>query len=484
VYGTTVNAGNNLSTRVDGLDCGITYYFSVRAVDIYNVIGNLVDPGVQGTVPCSPVTAPSGFSATAPNSTLVTLQWTDNSTNETGFRVERSSPSNQSYSVSGTTAANVKTFNDSSVLANTTYYYRLTAFNGSANSNSIETSVTTPAQSTRPNAPASLGAALQACTNIRLTWPDVANESGYRIRRSESANGTYGSLVDTQANITSYIDSNGTTYDKTYYYRIWAFNDVGESTTYAQANASTCPAGPINLVVVSKGYDHVDLSWTNRSTTTNSFRVERKLASGTIFTSLSSVNNQTTYQDLAVLPNNAYNYRVFAVNQAGDSPSSNVLNVTTDNAPDPLPQAPSSLSITQTSVDSVKVNWTDNSQDESGFGIERKKGYLGIYERIAEVEANSTDFEDKTLPTGDKYSYRVYSFNDVGNSGYSEEISITLDPALDGALYEVGGSGCGHIYGNNNSIQSVILQYVILLMLIIIFISIRLKNRIKLEKGS
>ena len=69
---------------------------------------------------------------------LVTLKWTDNSANETGFLIERRLGSG-SYVQIGSTSKDVKTFIDTTV-GRGTYYYRVRAFNGttlSTYSNSV-----------------------------------------------------------------------------------------------------------------------------------------------------------------------------------------------------------------------------------------------------------------------------------------------------------------------------------------------------------
>ncbi|MFM7430563.1 MAG: T9SS type A sorting domain-containing protein [Flammeovirgaceae bacterium] len=59
----------------------------------------------------------------------VTLTWTDNSTNETGFQILRSLSETSGFAAIGTVSANVLTFTDNTVVANTTYFYRVVAFN-------------------------------------------------------------------------------------------------------------------------------------------------------------------------------------------------------------------------------------------------------------------------------------------------------------------------------------------------------------------
>jgi len=69
----------------------------------------------------------------------------------------------------------------------------------------------------------------------------------------------------------------------------------------------------------------------------------------------------------------------------------------------------------------LSLSWADNSKDEVGFRIERKKGTQGKYEEIAIVAPNVTSYTDINAQAGTKYCYRVRSFNSVGSSTYSQE---------------------------------------------------------------
>jgi hypothetical protein len=57
----------------------------------------------------------------------VSLSWKDNSSNETGFHVERAPSGSSAFAVVGTVGANVTTYSES--VARGTYNYRVQAFN-------------------------------------------------------------------------------------------------------------------------------------------------------------------------------------------------------------------------------------------------------------------------------------------------------------------------------------------------------------------
>ena len=73
----------------------------------------------DGTVEIIPL-SPSELKATLVSKEQVDLTWKDNSTNETGFKIERKTDSGN-FAEIGSTAADVTTFSDKTVSLNTNY---------------------------------------------------------------------------------------------------------------------------------------------------------------------------------------------------------------------------------------------------------------------------------------------------------------------------------------------------------------------------
>jgi YD repeat-containing protein len=74
-------------------------------------------------------TAPSLLSANAISTSQINLTWTDNSFNETGFKIERKTGVSGTYSEIATTAAGATGFSNTGLQPNTQYFYRLRATN-------------------------------------------------------------------------------------------------------------------------------------------------------------------------------------------------------------------------------------------------------------------------------------------------------------------------------------------------------------------
>lgn len=178
---------------------------------------------------------PSSLSANASGAGQVDLDWTANITDVSSFRIERSTDSTFNGGiVSIKTSATSTGYADTSVDPGTTYYYRIFAVNPVGESSaSSSVSITTPPADTAvqpPAAPAAENATTVDKTAVTVTWKDSSDsETGFRIDRS-TANSFNTDLISTTvgANVTSWTDTtvSGNT---TYYYRIVAYNDGGNS---------------------------------------------------------------------------------------------------------------------------------------------------------------------------------------------------------------------------------------------------------------
>jgi subtilisin family serine protease len=86
------------------------------------------------------------------------------------------------------------------------------------------------------------------------------------------------------------------------------------------------------------------------------------------------------------------------------------------------PAAPSALTAAGTSDSTISLTWSDNSDNESVFIVERDGQVLS-----STVSANATSFEDSGLAGATTYSYRVKARNSAGDSAWSNSAEATTD---------------------------------------------------------
>ena len=90
-----------------------------------------------------------------------------------------------------------------------------------------------------------------------------------------------------------------------------------------------------------------------------------------------------------------------------------------------IPTAPTGLIATVVATNQINLSWTDSTNVESGFKIERAISAGGPWIQINTVAANVTTYSDKNLYPGSTWFYRVRAFNAGGNSAYTATASAT-----------------------------------------------------------
>ncbi len=194
------------------------------------------------TTPPTVPAAPSGLGATAVSSSQINLAWTDASTDETGFKIERCAGEGCSiFAQIATVGANATGYSNTGLAASTSYTYRVRAYNGAGDSGSAgPASATTLAAPAVPAAPSNLIATAISRTQVNLTWTDNAgNEDGFRIERCKGSTCTnFTQIASVGANVTVYSNT-GLAKNSTYRFRVRAYNATGASAYSNNATATT-----------------------------------------------------------------------------------------------------------------------------------------------------------------------------------------------------------------------------------------------------
>lgn len=326
----TATLGESLSLN---LSAG-NYFVVVSSKGGYGDIGQYTLTGTapQGTV-ATTVAAPSNLSATAASSTRVNLSWADNSSNETGFVVERST-NGSTYTAITTTAAGATSYADTTVSGGTTYAYRVKAINGSTNSSySATQSVATPAVVTVPAAPSNLTTAANSSTSVSLNWTDNAsNETGFKIERA-TGSGSFVTLTNVSAGVKNYTDTSAVA-GTTYRYRVSAYNSAGSSAAVTSSNVTTpavvnTPAAPTGVAATAMAKGKIRLTWNAPTGTVKGYAIERS-TDGSNWTQVATLKaGATGCTNSGLSRGTTYYFRVRAFNDNGWSAFGNLASAST-----------------------------------------------------------------------------------------------------------------------------------------------------------
>ena len=401
---------------------GTQYCYKVRA---FRFTGPKQSNSAFSSAACAttPPPSPSNTRAAPRNSTGVDVTWADNSGTEDGFRVERAASPAGPWAEVATTGPNVASFGDGGLAADQQVCYRVSAFNVNGSSAPSNIACTSP-----PAAPTNLVATSTEGTSIELVWADnSAIEDGYEVHRALE-NMVWSVVATLPAGTRSYSDG-ALSSDTRYWYRVRARKDGGHSDFSNMADAiaiSVPPPAPSDARAVPNGSTSVIVSWIDRSSSEDGFRVERSLDGGTTWAPLgTSPRNQPSFVDQPLAEQHVC-YRAFAFNGKGDSGPSNAACT----AP---PAGPTDLSATANGL-TIVLTWNDNSNVENGYEVYRiftscyYYYYYGCYDYwavLTSLPANASSFTDIGLNPSETYWYFVVAVKDGGYSNQSNEASAT-----------------------------------------------------------
>ena len=178
--------------------------------------------------------APTNLAGTAVSPTQIDLSWTDNSTNETGFKIERRTGTGN-YVLVGTVNADILTYSNLGLTAATNYIYRVYSYNVAGNSPtySNEVIVTTTATVSLPTLTTTAVSSIANTTAVSggtITTDGGAVVTARGVCWSTSPNPTIALTTKTTNGAgTGAFTSNitGLTANTIYYVRAYATNGVG-----------------------------------------------------------------------------------------------------------------------------------------------------------------------------------------------------------------------------------------------------------------
>ena len=289
-------AGASTISNFNDVSAAATTEGNVNSYRI-RAVGNVNNSPFSNTVVLTiPIKTPTLLSGILSGST-VSLSWTDNSSVETGYKVERSTSPTSAFVVIATLpTANVNSYVDNSLAPCTQYFYRVYAYLGSVNS---ANSNTTPGFGNGQPAPVGLSATASATAiAINLAW--TANPTGcsdgYNIERSTNATTGFAQIGTSTS--TTYMDITASPSTQ-YFYRISGYRAAVLSPLSGVVSATVIDFNaPTALTAVGSVAKVITLTWADNTGVEQSYRIERKAGAAGTFAEIASVGaNVLTYVD-------------------------------------------------------------------------------------------------------------------------------------------------------------------------------------------
>lgn len=378
---------------------GFRYLRILLPTNSYNNVAEVEFHGENATQDLAAPAAPTSLLATPVlgfEESQIDLSWTDQSSNETYFLIERKQGVSGTWNEVAAVGSNVTSYRNVGLDPGTLYYFRVRAFNNFA------------------------GATNSAFTN-EVGLSTAGNVSSPLLVRQA----LIGNLGNDSSQLDRVFDGNIGTYPDTSFSGGWAGLDLGAGAFKQVTKIRYFPRASLAGRMVGAKFQGSDSpDFRNRVVLLH----EVTSTPPADWSAVTTIASTKGFRYLRILmSDNSFN-NVNEVEFYGD-------NAVQDSIAPVAPTALSASPVSGNSESQIDLSWTDQSSNETYFLIERKLGVAGIWNEIAAVAANTVTYRNMELASGTLYYYRVSAFNNFAggaSSAFNNEVSLstTVDTTL------------------------------------------------------
>ena len=387
---------------------------------------DIVDAGRTGVVPA----APGAVAAVAGSPTSVDLTWADNADNEgrdpatitqgnlgeidRGYQVERrrqlADGTWDAWAIAGYALANATRFSDVGLSSGVTYGYRVSAINAAGASAAVAAggNVGTPVPGTGVQSQVTFG------TEARKAIQGYFNDFGeaYGTRRTGETFGWLDARNGTPVSNRAATSDDGGGSDQRRQQAIAFGNKAWEMVVPNGTYWVKLVAGDANVTSGTYGYDVEGSAFLRGTAGADGARWI------TAETTINVTDGRLTITWPAGMANDALTYVEVTTNLSRSQSAT---------------AAPTDVVITSAGDNVTDVRWTDHSDNEEGFKVERGTSATGPWTLVKQTYANVGTYGDNSGDDGATYYYRVTAFRRDGagtaSAGVVSNVLTTPDAA-------------------------------------------------------
>ncbi len=313
-----------------------------------------------------------------------------------------------------------------------------------------------PSYANAPDAPGGFQATNSGSTSVGVTWEDnSSNETGFYLGWLDAASNTWAFGTASANSESTTIPSLSST--TRYFLSVEAYRTISGQHYFSPASYTTIvmpgakPTAPSGLAATCCSNGILALTWTDNSNNESGFEIHA-LRDGAVLYKVPVEANRQSVSLYASFFRGDLSFRVYSWNNSVSgyaySASSNTATLSIA-----APTAPTNLRASASGPNSVRLTWTDNSSNETGF-------YLGAYTLGGwnygfQLAANTESAEVSGLAPGVGYYFVVRANDSNGLSSNPATIvlgTLGSGPMAPSALaYTSTGASSGRLAWTDSS---------------------------------